>query len=251
MKGFGIYVKNDLLDPKHFKTFGTSPLWLYLWLLDKMTSISENGVGKVLGGKPIKYDDITKELGISKTTARRWLYMLRDNNYINTTQAPYGLVISVNKASKIFGKRVTKKEHPVAREGDQKRTPSVPKMDTLVTKNGHSNKTIQLDNTVDNTNTASSDAGEIGSLYFQVIKKLDLPVLNHNTIRGKIRELEKHPEPQKIIKYLIFLRDHYSDIVFEFKPSVDKALDIYDKRKQIENRFEDHINKPKGVVKIS
>lgn len=99
MKGFGIYVKNDLLEPKHIQNMGEA-VWLYLWLLDKMTSINENGVGKILGGKPIKYDDINIDLGIHRNTYTLWLNRLRDTGYINTLRTPHGLVVVVNKAQK-------------------------------------------------------------------------------------------------------------------------------------------------------
>lgn len=99
MKGFGIHVKNDLLEKKHVFAMGQA-LWLYLWFLDHMTSITEEGVGRVLGGRPIKYDDIYADLGISEKTYNRWVALLRDGGYIETTRAPYGMVIHVFKAVK-------------------------------------------------------------------------------------------------------------------------------------------------------
>jgi len=107
MKGFYIQVKNDLLAPKHFHAMGES-IWLFLWCLDHMTSISENGVGKVLGGKPIKYDDLKDELDVSERSYSRWIATLKKHGYINTIRTPYGLTLSVNKASKKF-KRDTPK----------------------------------------------------------------------------------------------------------------------------------------------
>ena len=99
MKGVGIHVKNDLLEKKHVFAMGQA-LWLYLWFLDHMTSITEEGVGRVLGGRPIKYDDIYADLGISEKTYNRWVALLRDGGYIETTRAPYGMVIHVFKAVK-------------------------------------------------------------------------------------------------------------------------------------------------------
>ena len=106
MKGFGIYVKNDLLDPKHVEKISEA-VWLYLWLLDKITSISEEQIGKILGGKPIQYkQDILPELGVSESTYNRWVNILREGGYIHTIRAPYGLIIEVTKASKIFKRTV-------------------------------------------------------------------------------------------------------------------------------------------------
>jgi hypothetical protein len=102
MKGYFIEITNNLLDPKHQKAMKES-VWLFMWLIDKMTSITEEGIGRVLGGKPIKYEeDIKKELGISLRTYQRWILILKRGNYINVIKAPYGLIISVNKAKKIF-----------------------------------------------------------------------------------------------------------------------------------------------------
>ncbi len=101
MKGFGIYVKNDLLDPKHVKQMDAA-IWLYLWLLDRMTSISEEGVGRVLGGKPLIYDDLKADLGVHKNTYSRWVGRLRQFKYIGTKRTPNGLIFFVFKAHKRF-----------------------------------------------------------------------------------------------------------------------------------------------------
>ena len=109
MTGFYITIKNGLLDPKHVKAMKgerTGTVWLFLWLLDKMTIINhEIGEGKVLGGKPIKYEDIKKELEITRITYTRYLKTLRDGGYIKTTRTPYGLSITIFKAFKVFGQK--------------------------------------------------------------------------------------------------------------------------------------------------
>lgn len=101
MKGFYIDITNNLLDPKHLKGMKES-VWLFMWLLDKMTSITEEGVGMVLGGKPIKYEEVKDELEISERTYKRWVSTLKRHKYINVKRAPYGLILSVNKAKKRF-----------------------------------------------------------------------------------------------------------------------------------------------------
>jgi len=100
MRGFYISVKNDLLEPKHFEQMGNS-VWLYLWLLDKMTSINESGEGKVLGGKPIKYNDLG--MGFSQRTYGRQIKQLQKFKYIKVLRTPYGYVFTVYKAKKYFG----------------------------------------------------------------------------------------------------------------------------------------------------
>ena len=105
MKGFYIEITNNLLDPKHRNAMKES-VWLFMWCLDKMTSISEEGIGKVLGGKPIKYKEVEKDLGISERTYARWVARLKKYQYINIKRTPYGCVITVNKAKKRFGRSV-------------------------------------------------------------------------------------------------------------------------------------------------
>lgn len=138
MKGFYIEIKNDLLDPKHVNAIAEA-IWLFLWFLDKMTIINhETGEGKVLGGKPIKFDEVEKELGVSRRTYERWVEILRAGEYIETIRTPYGLSITVKKAKKHFGKRYavrgTSNTTSVAHLNDDR---------------GTSNKTVSVDNTVD------------------------------------------------------------------------------------------------------
>lgn len=114
MKGFGIEIKNNLLDPKHIENMGPA-VWFYMWLIDKMTSISEEGVGLVLGGRPVKFEEVKKELGISQNTYTRWIDRLLKYPYIMATLTPYGYVYKVLKAKKRFTtiqKRFTNNSEP-------------------------------------------------------------------------------------------------------------------------------------------
>jgi hypothetical protein len=169
MKGFGIYVKNNLLEPKHIENMDAA-VWLYLWLLDKMTSVNENGIGKVLGGMPVSYTQIYAEMGLSERTYRRWLKKLRDTGYIQTLRTPYGLVITVNKAEKIFSKKRAAKcgtskelrDTPNTAHQSKRDMPNVAKRyaksASSPATNGTSNKTIQ-DNTktIQNTNVLAAE----------------------------------------------------------------------------------------------
>lgn len=180
MKGFGIYVKNNLLEPKHYVGMGEA-LWLYLWLLDKMTSVNEHGMGKVLSGKPITYEDVNEELPVSRQVYIRWIKRLRDAGYINTLRTPKGLVFTVNKAEKIFGKRSINNDtsssvkpakkgsikNDTMKAGDVSKTKHQKESDVSKLKQpmyqkrnirGIKNDTSNIDNTLDNTinNTVSS-----------------------------------------------------------------------------------------------
>jgi hypothetical protein len=162
MKGFGIYVKNNLLEAKHIEAMGES-VWLYMWLLDKMTSVNESGIGRVLGGQPVTFTLIEIELGLSTRTYRRWVDKLRDAGYIRTLRTPYGLVITVNKAEKIFSsskrsatsgtskKLKTNRDVPKTAQPDVPHlSKDVPHLSKDVPKVAHVIKTIQ-DNTIDNS----------------------------------------------------------------------------------------------------
>ena len=77
-------------------------VWLYMFLVDKITSVNEDGVGTVLGGRPIKYEEIKEELGISADTYTRWIDILLTYPYIEAKRTPYGIVFKVLKAYKRF-----------------------------------------------------------------------------------------------------------------------------------------------------
>jgi len=103
MKGFYIEVSNNLLDSRHCKQMGDA-VWLFMWFIDKVTTITSEK-GKVLGGKPIKYEDVKEDLGISRSTYFRWLETLKSGGYITTLRTPYGSCIVITKAKKRFNKK--------------------------------------------------------------------------------------------------------------------------------------------------
>lgn len=142
-------------------------IWLYLWLLDKMTSVNENGIGKVMGNAPITHEQITTDLGIHRNTYVKYVKKLRDAGYIHTLRTPYGLIITVNKAEKIFGKKSSTRTRASKKLSDAPKRvqlsksdahEKVHKMHTNVSPDAHervqTNKTIQ-DNTVDNTSNTN------------------------------------------------------------------------------------------------
>lgn len=101
MGNFYITVSNGLLEDDHEKRMGAA-VWQFMWLLDKITKIDKDGLGWVLGGKPIKLDEMAKNK--SRITVSRNLQTLKKNGYINLKHTPYGIIISVNKAKKRFNK---------------------------------------------------------------------------------------------------------------------------------------------------
>jgi predicted transcriptional regulator len=133
-KGFYISITNNLLDPKHCLRMENS-VWLFMWFLDKMTKIDmERGIGLVLGGKPIKHREIEKDLGISRTTYWRYLKNLEKYGYIRLKRTPYGNIVAVNKAKKVFNQDVSEMKQGCSNN------------ETSVFISETSNKTIQYDN---------------------------------------------------------------------------------------------------------
>lgn len=168
MKGFYISVKNDLLEPKHIENMGAA-VWLYMWLLDKMTSVNENGVGKVMNGKPVIHAIVEADLGIDERRYQRWIKQLRDHGYIQTIRTPYGLSIMVLKAQKIFGKssdkNVVSKElsdsdtTKVSEQIRQKRRRDTTKMSASSDKNVASNNNKSIQDNNNNTSVLADGSG--------------------------------------------------------------------------------------------
>ncbi len=98
---FYITISNGLLEGDHKDRMGDA-VWLYMWLIDKITRIDDNGLGYVLGGKPIQIDEIK---GFARRTAQRYIAVLKDEGYIEVRYTPRGMVFMVTKAKKKFGRK--------------------------------------------------------------------------------------------------------------------------------------------------
>ena len=104
MNGFYISVANGLLSKDHRERMG-SAVWEFMWCLDKITMVKD-GIGYVLGGKPINLSDLAEQLGVTEMTVSRNLERLEEWGYIKKLRTPYGIVIKVMKAKKRFNKNV-------------------------------------------------------------------------------------------------------------------------------------------------
>lgn len=254
MKGFYISVKNDLLDAKHVQQMGEA-VWLYMWLLDKMTSVNENGSGKVLHSNPITYEMVYADLGMSLRTYQRWVGRLRSAGYINTIKVQYGLSIVITKAKKNFGKQSGTATNGTSEA--KKSNPVVPYLssDAPYLSSGTATNGTSLYNDYNTVTKAFTKAikgdqaaehkKSVSKLYYEAIKKLDLPVRNHNNVKSKIAEMARDPEQEKIIRYLEFMRDQFPVLEWDFKPHISEALDIFSKRGTVRNTFERHIKESK------
>ncbi len=149
MSDYYISIKETLLEKKHFDAMGNT-VWLYMWLLNKVTKIDKEGFGVVLGGKPIKHEDFKDNIAFTRRTYARYVIILEEAGYIKTIRTPYGLVFRVTKAKKFFANTEQNIKKRYANSGTSpytKNGTSRTNFGTSRTKNGTSNKTIQLDNT--------------------------------------------------------------------------------------------------------
>ena len=79
-------VSAGLLDPRHVQAIDpSSPLWIYLWLLNRVTRDEERGddfLGIVLHGRSVSIRQIADELGIKERACRRHLARLVRAGYV-------------------------------------------------------------------------------------------------------------------------------------------------------------------------
>jgi len=146
---FYISVSNGILDKQHRQKMQvnqkTSCIWLYLWLLDKMTRVDNTtNLGYVLGGKPLKLEEDLSEFGNRKTVIII-LKRLEDEGYIKTLRTPYGKSIFITKAKKIFGGKTNQERSPKSGTSLQESGTSLHQKKQ---ESGTSNKTRQYDKTI-------------------------------------------------------------------------------------------------------
>ena len=139
-------VSSGLIERKHRMNIGGA-IWIYLWCLDKQTGSH----GKVLGGKPVTYEEIATQAGESRRQAIRHIRTLEEYGYIETVQTPQGISIRVLEQKKFThgggDKNVTSRgDNSDTPRGDRKGTntknvtpPGVTRMATRGDKDGYSN----------------------------------------------------------------------------------------------------------------
>lgn len=155
--GFYIEVVNGLLDKKHYKNMGVA-VWQFMWCLDRITKIDDDGIGWVLGGKPINLCEITNDIGGTEPKTSKKLHKLQSTGYINIKRTPTGIIISVNKAKKRFAQKVKTEKS------------DLPKRVTGFTQTGKTN--IRQDN--DETIILSKDNTEpVNLAYGNPVEKTD------------------------------------------------------------------------------
>ena len=99
-KNFNTGLRGVLFEAQHYARMGPA-VWLYGWLILRETS-ERNGIGFVLGGHPVTYREIEEETGFRRKSLERWMHVLRRGGYIETTSAPGGVIVRIQKAKKFL-----------------------------------------------------------------------------------------------------------------------------------------------------
>jgi DNA-binding transcriptional ArsR family regulator len=99
---YPIKIWSGLLSDGHTKKIENA-LWEFIWLINKVTK-EEKGIGYVLKGRPIKVEEIAKDLDRNYRSVLRHLKKLEKEGYIDLKRCPYGFVITI-KNSKKFSNR--------------------------------------------------------------------------------------------------------------------------------------------------
>lgn len=97
-KNYNVGLRGVLFEARHYARMGQA-VWLFGWLVLRETRERE-GVGFVLGGRPVTYREIEEETGFSRKSLERWMRSLRKAGYIETTTAPGGIIVRIQKAKK-------------------------------------------------------------------------------------------------------------------------------------------------------
>lgn len=97
-KNYNAGLRGVLFEARHYARMGQA-VWFYGWLVLRETRES-GGVGFVLGGRPVTYREIVEETGFSRKSLERWMQVLRRGGYVETTTAPGGVIVRIQKAKK-------------------------------------------------------------------------------------------------------------------------------------------------------
>ena len=92
-------------------------VWLFGWLVLRETR-ERGGIGFVLGGRPITYREIEEETGFARKSLERWMRILRRGGYIETTTAPSGIIVRIQKAKK-FDRKVSNRAQENFQQGSR------------------------------------------------------------------------------------------------------------------------------------
>lgn len=95
---YPIPVSNGIFD--HREKVG-SAIWLFLLLVD-WTTVEQDGLGQVLGGKPVTTTKLKEVLRLEERQVRSQLQRLQSIGFIRLRRTSYGFVIEVLKSKKFI-----------------------------------------------------------------------------------------------------------------------------------------------------
>ncbi|MBN8236856.1 hypothetical protein JF544_16480 [Halobacillus kuroshimensis] len=187
-----------LLSKEHRERIGPA-LWEFLWCISKTTK-EEGKTGIVLGGKPVGYQEVAKELGGSKSTVKRNFERLEKEKYITMKRTPYGHIINVHNSKKFTKSSSKSAENSMgAKSGtgakNEHRGAIYGQGGAIY---GHSNKDKEVDKELD-INTTTTTARENSPSEFgtpETVKKevdSEVEVLVHRYLRFN---QQMHPTPK-------------------------------------------------------
>jgi hypothetical protein len=250
MNDFYIQVKNGLLDPKHFERIGDA-VWLFMWLLDKQTIINhETGESKILGGKPVTYEDVNETLPISRPTYNRWVKILRDGGYITTVRTPQGLSFTLHKSFKVFGQKVKNKRSIKNESSDvSEMNHQMPINDTSIYSDITQDKTVDTSTNVEGATPPVNE--EFGDKDInEGIKKLQEIGVTHKLLMNRyaLKRLYGKHGKEKTLKVWDFAQKMKDR---PYCPQIHNFLDLEVKWHQLES-FAKGLVKPdmKGVKSV-
>lgn len=237
---FFITVSNGLLETKHRKKIG-SAVWEFMWLIDKVTKIDDEGFGWVLGGKPINLKDIK---GIHPVNVSKNLKKLEDAGYIFITHTPYGLSIRVAKAKKSFSKKT--KPQGLAKTLNHATISLSPISDNAKPNIGQDhydniNKTNQY-----NTIFSEKDRKELISLFEPLNPNFEVLFSRKNQTEALRRMVEKFGR----IKTENSIKAAASVAGKKYAPSITTPLQLEEKLGQLINYFKREKERGSMLVKI-
>jgi DeoR-like helix-turn-helix domain len=149
-QSYAIPVWNGILEARHRRRIGGA-LWEFLWCLDRITKEKE-GVGIVLGGKPVISEEVAKGFGVCEQTVRRHFDRLEKQGYIERILTPYGYSIRVRNSLKFSSREVVQNCPTSAGRGSAKQPDlTVQNCTTSPCKTARPNKDLAVDLTVENT----------------------------------------------------------------------------------------------------
>ena len=95
-----------IVDEKHRRAMG-SARWLFDWCTSRQTSVTAGNWGVVLYGKPILYDQISRDTKFPVRTLQRWMSRLIGKRYLRTRRTSRGLIIFIRDQKKFkAGERI-------------------------------------------------------------------------------------------------------------------------------------------------